>query len=107
MLRRLFPLLMIALLLPLPAFALSLDAAKAQGLVGERMDGYLGPVETTPEVVALVKNINNQRRAEYEKIAGANGQSLEVVQKLAAQKAYELTPAGFYIQGASGGWVKK
>lgn len=107
MLRRLFPLVMIALLLPLPAFALSLDQAKAQGLVGERMDGYLGPVENTPEVVQLVRIINQQRRAEYEKIAAENGQTVAVVQQLAAQKAYELTPSGFYIQNSAGGWVKK
>lgn len=107
MLRRLFPLVMIALLLPLPAFALSLDDAKAQGLVGERRDGYLGPVENTPEVVQLVRIINQQRRAEYEKIAAENGQTVDVVQQLAAQKAYEMTPPGFYIQNNAGGWVKK
>jgi len=107
MLRRILPFLMIALLLPLPALALTLDEAKAQGLVGERMDGYLGPVENTPEVVALVKNINQQRRAEYEKIAASNGQAVSVVQSLAAQKAYAKTPAGFFIQDNAGNWVRK
>jgi uncharacterized protein YdbL (DUF1318 family) len=107
MLRRILPFLTIALLLPLPALALSLDEAKAQGLVGERMDGYLGPVQNTPETVALVRDINQQRRAEYEKIAAGNGQPVAVVQSLAAQKAYAKTPTGFYIQDNSGAWVKK
>jgi uncharacterized protein YdbL (DUF1318 family) len=96
-----------ATLIPLQAFALSLDDAKAKGLVGERMDGYLGPVVETSEVVTLVKDINNQRRAEYQRIAASNGQALDVVQKLAAQKAYDLTPRGYYLQSPQGGWVKK
>lgn len=94
-------------LLPLQAFALSLEEAKSKGWVGERMDGYLGPVTETTEVVALVKDINNQRRAEYQRIASGNGQPVDTIQKLAAQKAYEKTPSGFYIQSPQGGWVKK
>jgi uncharacterized protein len=93
--------------LPVQAFALSLDEAKAKGWVGERMDGYLGPVIETPEVVTLVKDINNQRRAEYQRIAGGNGQPVDIIQKLAAQKAYEKTPSGFYVQNSQGAWVKK
>jgi uncharacterized protein YdbL (DUF1318 family) len=106
MLRNIF--IIIALLvLPVQALALSLDEAKAQGLVGERIDGYLGPVVESGEVVALVKSINNQRRAEYERIAAGNGQPVDVIQKLAAQKAYEKTPGGYYLQSPQGGWVKK
>lgn len=106
MLRKLV-LLIAVTLVPLQAFALSLDEAKSKGWVGERMDGYLGPVVETAEVVALVKDINNQRRAEYQRIAAGNGQPVDTIQKLAAQKAYEKTPSGFYVQSPQGGWVKK
>lgn len=96
-----------AIAIAAPAFALSLDAAKAQGLVGERPDGYLGPVQSSSEVVALVKEINNKRRAEYERIAGSSGTTRQAVEALAAQKAYENTPSGQYVQGANGQWMKK
>ena len=94
-------------LLPQLAFALSLDEAKAKGLVGERQDGYLGVVSSDAEATALVKSINNQRRAEYDRIAGSNGQPRGTIEKLAAEKAYANTRSGQYVQGSDGGWVKK
>ena len=106
MLRKL-TLLIAVTLLPLQALALSLEEAKMKGWVGERMDGYLGPVVDSTDVVALVKDINNQRRAEYQRIAAGNGQSVAVIQKLAAEKAYEKTPSGYFVQNAQGAWVKK
>lgn len=96
-----------ALLLPQLAFALSLDQAKSQGLVGERQDGYLGVVSGGAEVTELVKSINNQRRAEYDRIAGSNGTPRTAIEKLAAEKAYSNTPSGQYVQGSNGAWVKK
>ena len=95
------------MILPVQAFAITLDEAKSKGWVGERIDGYLGPVVETTEVVALVKDINNQRRAEYQRIAGGNGQPVDTIQKLAAQNAYEKTPRGYYLQNPQGAWVKK
>lgn len=106
--RRFLMLATLALLaVPQLSYALSLDAAKAQGLVGERADGYLGAVATTPDATALVREINNKRRAEYERIATQNGQPRSVIEKLAAEKAYARTPAGQYLQGADGSWQKK
>ena len=96
----------LAIALPQLAFALSLDEAKAKGLVGERQDGYLGAVSATPEVNALVKDINNKRRSFYQESAQKNGTSQAAVEALAGQKAQSLTPAGQYIQTGSG-WVKK
>jgi len=52
--------LVFVLLLPLGAFAISLDAAKAQGLVGEKPDGYIGAVgSASPEVSALIRELNS------------------------------------------------
>lgn len=106
--RQLFlTLLVAALVLPQAAFALSLDEAKSKGFVGERSDGYLGVVSDSAEVTALVKDINNQRRAAYEQMAKGNGTSRQAVEALAAQKAYEKTAPGHFVQGANGAWLKK
>jgi hypothetical protein len=96
-----------ALLLPQMAFALSLGEAKAGGLVGEKPTGYLGVVQSSTEANALVTTINDQRRAEYDRIAKQNNQSRTIVEKLAAKKAYDLTPKGQYIQAEDGSWQQK
>jgi len=93
-------------LLALPAWALDLDAAKAQGKVGETNSGYLAAVSPSPEVDALVADINAQRRAHYQKIAADNGISLQAVEARAGLKAIEKTPAGEYVNTGAG-WQKK
>jgi hypothetical protein len=92
-----------------PAFAISLDQAKSQGLVGEQADGYLGVVSPSApqEVKALVANINAKRRDEYRAIAARNKTTLDKVEALAGKKAIDLTPAGQNVRLPSGQWVKK
>jgi uncharacterized protein len=91
------------------SFALTLQEAKNEGIVGELRNGYVGlVVESAPsEVVALVRDINNQRRELYQQIARENGISVEQVAALAFEKAVEATPAGQYLQNASGAWIRK
>jgi len=98
-----------ALLLSLPAYAISLDDAKAQGLVGERSSGYLGIVTQSPsaDVKKLVSQINNKRKALYQKKAGNAGVSLDVMELRTGQRLQEMTPSGQYIQDANGRWVRK
>jgi len=90
------------------AFGAELDQAKSDGLVGERADGYLGLVdENAPgDVVNLVKEVNDKRRAEYQRIAGSNDLTLEQVQALAGKKAIERTAMGGWIL-TNGGWRQK
>ncbi len=88
-------------------WALDLQQAKSQGLVGERLDGYLGIVKPSDRVQALVKKINLGRREHYKRIAQQTGTSRDVVEVLAGKKAIQKTPAGQYIQNASGAWIKK
>ncbi len=88
------------------AFALDLGTAKAQGLVGETVTGYLAPVKATPEVQKLVDEINAKRKAVYEKIARKNGTSLKSVELLAGKKAIAKTPPGQFINLGKG-WRKK
>jgi uncharacterized protein YdbL (DUF1318 family) len=88
--------------------ALSLDAAKSQGLVGERPDGMLGVVSaSSPDVQALVENTNAERLAKYQSIAAKNGTAVDQVQALAGKKLVESTPPGQYIMTSAGGWQKK
>ena len=98
--------LVLAMLLSLPAFALELGEAKTRGLVGETASGYLAAVKPSAEVNALVNNINAQRKAQYQKIANNNKIGLEAVEVRAGQKAMSKTPAGEYVNPGSG-WQKK
>jgi len=103
-------LLLACMLLLIPmSFALTLQEAKSEGLVGEQRNGYVGLVaESAPaEVMALTRDVNNQRRELYQQIASQNGISVEQVAALAFEKAVEATPAGQYLQDASGSWTKK
>jgi len=103
-------LLLACLLLLVPmSFALTLQDAKNDGLVGEQRSGYIGlVVESAPaEIVALARDVNNQRRELYQQIATQNNLTVEQVAALAFEKAVEATPAGQYLQDASGAWVKK
>lgn len=88
------------------AFALTLDEAKARGLVGETHTGYLAAVAPSAEVDALVESINTQRRAQYQQIASEHGISLQAVEARAGLKAIEKTPAGQFVNTGSG-WQKK
>ncbi len=71
-----------AAVLAAPALALAqrdpaYQAAREQGLVGEQPDGYLGIVgAATPELRALVNNINIQRKKQYTEQA-AQGSTVE------------------------------
>jgi len=89
--------------------AASLDQAKSQGLVGEQANGYLGVVAANApaDVKALVADINQKRKQEYQSIAQRNKTSLDAVEALAGKKAIELTPAGQYVRLPSGQWQKK
>jgi len=95
--------------IPVSAFAVTLDQAKASGLIGEMPDGYLGVVSGSPkpDVKSLVDKINAERRARYAEIARKNGTSLAAVEALAGKKAIELTPSGQFVFVAGRGWVRK
>lgn len=90
------------------AAALSLDDAKAKGLVGEQTDGYIGAVESAPsaEVKALVADVNAKRHSSYAAIASKNGTAVEAVAALAAQKLVGRVPPGQWV-GDQGRWVQK
>ena len=67
----------------MPLLASPLDDARNSGQVIESSDGYVKAKSGVPaDVQALVKDVNERRRAAYEKIAKKNGLS---VAKVAAE----------------------
>ncbi len=97
----------IALSITFSAWAISLDKAKQQGLVGEMANGYLGIVVTSPEASNLVKKVNTKREELYLNIARRNKLTMAQVTTLAGEKAIEKTSAGHFIKNVSGNWIKK
>lgn len=95
-----------AVLFSAAAFAIGLDTAKEEGLVGEQQNGYLGAIVQSSEVLLLIDDINAKRKAKYQELATKNGITLEQVEILAAKKSYEKTETGHYLQ-VNGQWVKK
>ena len=98
-----------ALLLALPsaAYALDLNSARSEGLVGERADGLIGPVVKNNEIDSLVASINAERMSSYRDIAAKERTKLDAVQAIAGakqvQKAHEN---GWYYMDTSGKWKK-
>ena len=105
----LFLLFVIGLCGDLAAAELSLGDAKAQGLVGEQYDGYLGTVASNPApaVRTLVNDVNGKRRAKYNRIAQSNDLSLSNVESLAGKKSIQKTASGNYVKAQGGGWQRK
>lgn len=104
---------LLAFCISLPALAMNLEqamsalgSAKAQGLVGEQTDGYLGVVKNSGQAADIAAQINAARRAEYQKVASQSGARLGDVESLAGKKAIDRTPSGQYVQ-VNGQWVRK
>jgi uncharacterized protein YdbL (DUF1318 family) len=107
MLKRFILAALIALTAALPAWAIELDAARSQGLVGERADGLIGAIQDNADVAALVQSVNAARLADYRGIAEKEGTKLEAVQAIAGTKQIERARAnGWYYMDASGAWKR-
>lgn len=99
--------LILGLTLAAPAFALDLHEARAQGLLGEQWDGYVGIVASpTPQLERLAAGVNAKRKAHYQEIAQRNGTKVEAVAALAGKKLVEGAPSGQFVR-TNGGWQKK
>ena len=87
----------------------ALDDARASGLVGERLDGYLGLVDPNApaDLKTLVEDVNRKRAHQYEMIAKKNGTNATAVAALAGAKLVERVAAGQFVMDASGTWKKK
>ncbi len=80
------------------------QAARAAGSVGEKMDGYLGIVgAATPDLRALVNNINIQRKAKYTQSA-ASGATVEQFAFTSGCNLIANTEPGEKYEAPDGGW---
>jgi uncharacterized protein YdbL (DUF1318 family) len=91
------------------ALAITLDEAKSQGLVGEKVDGYVAAVIANPsaEVQELILTTNDGRRQVYGELAQRNNITIEAVGIVSAEKLREKALRGEYVQSTSGQWEKK
>lgn len=92
-----------------PAVAQSRDpayaAARANGTVGEKMDGYLGFVGSpSGELKALVDDLNIRRKASYADRARAQGVTIEEFAFTQGCLLIARTVAGEKYQAPDGSW---
>lgn len=103
------PLLVSLLMVSIAVAGSPLTQPKADGLIGEQANGYLGLVaQNVPSnIKKLVADTNAKRKAGYQKIAAKQGTSLSDVEKIGGNTAIEKTSRGNYIRDANGTWRKK
>ena len=87
-----------------------IDAAKAQGTVGEQSDGYLGfrQASTDPALTQAVTVTNNARREAYAR----SGQSAGTTADVAAARAFVTIvlpriSSGEWYRNDQGQWVQR
>jgi uncharacterized protein YdbL (DUF1318 family) len=81
------------------------QAARSSGQVGELPDGYLGVVgNASPEVRALVSNINIQRKAAYTQQSAASGATVEQFAFTSGCNLILKTVPGEKYKGPDGVW---
>ena len=103
-------LLMLALAVPLTTTqAQDLDAARAQGVVGERYDGLavVRDKNASAAIHNMVKTINAQRRQLYENRAASEGAPVDQVGRVYARQIFQSAPGGTWFLQENGQWVQK
>lgn len=84
-----------------PAYA----AARSAGQVGEKMDGYLGIIgSATPELRAIVDDLNIKRRAVYAQKAQAQRATVEEYAFTSGCLLISQTRPGEKYQAPDGSW---
>ncbi len=81
------------------------ESARQAGIIGEMPDGYLGFVVTpTPEVRAMVDDINIKRKAAYTKRAAATNSTVEQFAFTTGCNLIAKTAPGEKYQSPDGVW---
>ncbi|AKM09677.1 YdbL family protein [Croceicoccus naphthovorans] len=96
-------------MLAAPSFAADRDpayaAARANGTIGEKMDGYLGFVGSpSPSLKALVDDLNIRRKASYADRARAQSVTIEEFAFTQGCLLIARTSAGEKYQAPDGSW---
>jgi len=107
--KNVFLALLVSMMAVSVAVASPLTQPKADGLIGEQANGYIGLVrqDVPADIKKLVDETNAKRKAGYQKIASKQGTSLSEVEKVGGNTAYQKTLKGNYYRDASGVWQKK
>jgi uncharacterized protein YdbL (DUF1318 family) len=87
-----------------------IEQAKAQGIIGELATGYLGivdPGKASDDLKRRVDEINAGRLQAYTEIARKNGQTVQTVGALMAEKQFERAGAGDLVKPANEPWTRK
>ncbi|SDA13436.1 YdbL family protein [Sphingomonas sp. NFR15] len=83
------------------------QAARSAGQIGEQPDGYLGVVgAASPELRALVNNINIQRKAKYTQTAAA-GATVEQMAFTSGCRLIAATVPGEKYKTPAGIWATR
>ena len=92
---------------PGPASALTLDQARAQGLVGELPNGYVAARGNAPGVSGLVDSVNRQRRQQYQQIAAQSNVPIAAVEQQAGQALINRLRPGQWYMNAQNQWMQR
>lgn len=88
-----------------------IEQAKAQGIVGEQFDGYLGiakPGSASAEVKRKVDETNAGRLAEYTRISQKTGDPVATVAAAMAEKLFANAKSGEVLKpGPADAWKQK
>lgn len=87
-----------------------IEAAKAECVVGEQSDGYLGIVDPSKADENLKREVranNQQRKAIYADFAAKNGLTVETAAAIFAEQQVNGAPSGQCVRDPSGVWMKK
>ena len=92
-----------------PADKAAVDAAKAQGVVGEQGDGFLGLVtgSADPAVTAAMQAINAGRSKAYQEIAARTGATPDAAGQATALQLFAKVPPGQYYKPLGADWTRK
>ncbi len=86
------------------------EEAKANCIVGEQADGYLGVIDSMAASEAVkreVRTINQQRKALFAELAAKNGITIEDAAALTGKRRVESAPSGQCVRMPDGGWAKQ
>lgn len=87
------------------ASAQNLNQLRAQGVVGERFDGYA--VARQPAGNKAVDEVNAKRRSIYNDRAGKQGVPAAQVGQVYAKQIMQRAPKGTWFQAQNGSWSRK
>ena len=101
-----------AMLFVAPAAAIDpvLEKAQAEGVIGERADGYLGFVnegQPNAELQRRVAEVNARRREVYTRISQSSGESLSTIAALTGERQIERAESGEFVMDKTGRWRRK